>query len=578
MKKLLPFLKPYVKESVISPLFKLLEAGFDLMVPILVKDMIDTGIANGDKPHIWALCGVLVLFALVGLACSITAQYFAAKAAVGFGTELRSSLFRHIQKFSYAQTDTAGTSTLITRMTADVNQVQTGVNMTLRLLLRSPIIVFGAMILAFTVNAECAWIFVIAIPLLAVAVFSVMLLGIPLYRKVQQNLDRVTSLTRENLNGVRVIRAFRKEQDEINRFEDANRAHNQIQNHVGKISALMNPITLLLVNGALIALLLTGAIRVDNGSMTTGDVFALTNYMSQILVELIKFADVIITVNKSLACAARIESVLESPAGMESAPRSTADEADAAGSAVCFRNAGLTYEGNAAPSVSGINLTVRPGETVGIIGSTGSGKTSAVNLIPRFYDATEGTVLVNGKDVRSYNPEELRERIAVVPQKAVLFRGTVRSNLLWGNGDATDEELWQALELAQAKDFIKQKPGGLDAPVTQNGQNFSGGQRQRLTVARALVRRADILILDDSSSALDYATDAALRAALRQLPNRPTVFLISQRTASIQHADQILVLEEGRPVGLGTHSELLSSCSVYREIYESQFRKGGAEA
>ena len=576
MKKLLPFLRPYAKESVLSPLFKLLEAGFDLLVPIIVKDMIDTGIANADRPHIWILCGVLAVFAVVGLACSLTAQYFAAKAAVGFSTGLRSALFSHIQKFTYAQTDRAGTSTLITRMTADINQTQTGVNMTLRLLLRSPIIVFGAMILAFTVNAECAWIFVVVIPLLAAVVFSIMLAGIPLYRRVQQNLDRVTAQTRENLNGVRVIRAFRKEQEEIDRFEVANAEHNRVQNRVGRISALMNPFTLLIVNGGLIALLLSGAVRVDSGIMTKGEVFALTNYMSQILVELVKFADTIITVNKSLACAARIEAVLETPVGMEIAERP--EEPSASGSAVCFRNAGLTYADNAAPSVSGIDLTVFPGETVGIIGSTGSGKTSVINLIPRFYDATEGSVSVNGKDVRSYDPEVLREKIAVVPQKAVLFRGTVRSNLLWGNGNATDAELWEALERAQAKEFIEQKEGGLDAPVAQNGRNFSGGQRQRLTIARALVRKAEILILDDSSSALDYATDAALRSALRNLPERPTVFLISQRTASIQHADRILVLEEGRPAGIGTHEELLQSCPVYREIYESQFRKGGETA
>ena len=577
MKKLLPFLKPYTKESIISPLFKLFEAGFDLLVPIVVKRMMDEGIPAGDRAQIWRLCGVLVLFALAGIACSLTAQYFAARAAVGFGAGLRSALFRQIQGFSYEQTDKAGTSTLITRMTADINQMQTGVNMTLRLLLRSPIIVFGAMILAFTVNVSCAWVFVVVIPLLAAVVFGIMLAGIPLYRRVQQNLDRVTSITRENLNGVRVIRAFRKEREETDRFEQANAAHNRIQNHVGRISALLNPVTMLIVNGGLIALLLSGAVRVEGGSMTTGDVFALTNYMSQILVELVKFADVIITVNKALACASRVESVLDMPVGME--VLDIPADPSAAGSAVCFRDAGLTYAGNAAPSVSGIDFTVRPGETVGIIGSTGSGKTSVVNLIPRFYDATEGAVLVNGRDVRSYPPGELRDRVAVVPQKAVLFRGTVRSNLLWGNGNATDEELWQALELAQAKDFIQQKPGGLDAPVSQNGRNFSGGQRQRLCIARALVRSsADILILDDSSSALDYATDAALRAALRHLPGKPTVFLISQRTASIQHADRILVLEEGRPVGLGSHAELLEGCPVYREIYESQFRKGGESA
>ena len=575
MKRLLPYLKPYTKESIISPLFKLLEAIFDLMVPIIVKSMIDIGIQNGDKPHIWMMCGVLALFALVGLSCSLIAQYFAAKAAVGFSSDLRGALFAHIQGFSYDQTDRIGTSTLITRLTADINQMQSGVNLTLRLLLRSPIIVFGSMILAFTVDVKGAWIFAVIIPLLAVAVFTIMLAGAPLYKKVQQHLDRVTSVTRENLNGVRVIRAFRKEEDEAARFNDANTAHNRMQNHVGKISALMNPITLLLVNCGMIVLLLSGAIRVNNGWITTGAVFALTNYMSQILVELVKFANTIISINKALACAARIESVLDTPNRTEIIPSELCEDPSCS---VCFRHAGLTYAGNAEPSVCGIDLSVRRGETVGIIGSTGSGKTSVIQLIPRFYDATEGSVFVNGRDVRSYDPEELRQKIAVVPQKAVLFRGTVRSNLLWGNDGATDNELWDALERAQAKEFIQQKEGDLDAVVEQGGRNFSGGQRQRLTIARALVRNAEILILDDASSALDYATDAALRQALRTLPHRPTVFLISQRTASIRHADRILVLEDGEPVGIGTHEELLASCEVYREIHDSQFRKGGEEA
>ena len=576
MKKLFPYLKPYTKECIISPLFKLLEAVFDLLVPLVVKLMIDQGITIGNRSQIWKMGGILVLFALVGLGCALVAQYFAAKAAVGFSGKLRSTLFAHIQKFSYTQTDKTGTSTLITRMTADINQVQSGVNMTLRLLLRSPIIVFGAMIMAFNVNAESAWIFVVVIPLLAAVVFSIMFAGVPLYRRVQKNLDKVTSVTRENLTGVRVIRAFCKEQEEMDRFDVANAEHNRMQNVVGRISALMNPLTLLIVNGGMIVLLLTGAIRVENGSMTAGDVFAMTNYMSQILVELVKFASTVITVNKAIACASRVEAVLETPVDVETVEAKEIPEA--IGTAVCFLHAGLTYEGNAAPSVFDINLSVAPGETVGVIGSTGSGKTSVINLIPRFYDATEGCVLVNGKDVRSYDPEELRNNIAIVPQKAVLFRGTVRSNLLWGNENATDEELWSALEAAQAKEFIEAKEGGLDAPVAQNGRNFSGGQRQRLTVARALVKKAEILILDDSSSALDYATDAALRRAIRSLPENPTVFIISQRTASIQHADRILVLEEGRPVGIGTHDSLLDSCPVYREIYESQFRKGGEGA
>lgn len=574
MKKLFPHLKPYTKECVISPLFKLLEAVFDLLVPLIVREMIDTGITNRDKPYVWMMCGILALFAIVGLSCSLIAQYFAAKAAVGFSAKVKTHLFSHIQKFSYTQTDKLGTSTLITRMTADINQLQSGVNLFLRLFLRSPIIVIGAMVMAFTVDFRSAWIFVVVIPLLAIIVFGIIMLSTPLYKKVQQSLDRVTSHTRENLNGVRVIRAFRRERAETESFEEANQAHNQLQNRVGKIAALLNPITLLVVNAGLIVLLLSGAIRVDGGSMTKGDVFAMTNYMSQILVELVKLANTIVTVNKALACASRIESVLDVPVGMERI-EATEKSTDAA---VCFHGVGLTYEGNAAATLHGIDLTVTRGETVGIIGSTGSGKTSIINLIPRFYDATEGEVLVNGLDVRAQDPEELRQRIAVVPQKAVLFKGTVRSNLLWGNENASDEELWLALERAQAKDFILKKDGGLDAPVEQNGRNFSGGQRQRLTIARALVRNAEILILDDSSSALDYATDAALRSALRSLPNRPTVFIISQRTASIRHADRILVLEDGHSVGIGTHDELLGSCEVYREIYESQFRKGGEGA
>ncbi len=588
MKKLLPRFRPYTKECIISPLFKLLEALFDLFVPLVVKQMIDRGIGTEDRGYIWTMCGVLVLFALVGLACALTAQYFAAKAAVGFAADLRSDLFAHIQGFSYTQTDRVGTSTLITRMTADVNQVQTGVNMTLRLLLRSPIIVLGAMILAFTVNARSAVTFVVVIPLLALVVFGILLAGIPLYRRVQQNLDRVTSHTRENLNGVRVIRAFRLERREPDRFEEANRAHNHIQNHVGRISALMNPLTLLLVNGGLIVLLLSGAVRVDEGIMTKGDVFALTNYMSQILVELVKLASTILTVNKALACASRIQTVLDMPASesglaerddsFDRASISSPARAQKGQEAVAFRDVSLTYDGNAAPSLSDITFSAYAGETIGIIGSTGSGKSSLINLIPRFYEATDGSVSVNGVDVRTYDTEDLRSRIAVVPQKAVLFQGTVRSNLLWGNENATDEELWQALEWAQAKEFVMQKEGGLDAPVSQNGRNFSGGQRQRLTIARALVRRSEILILDDSSSALDYATDAALRASLKALPYAPTVFLISQRTASIRHADRIIVLEDGAPVGIGTHDSLLASCPVYREIYDSQFRKGGEGA
>ena len=577
MKKLLRYLKPYTKESIMAPLFKLLEAGFDLMVPFVVRKIMDDAIPAGNTAQIWQLCGVLVLFALVGLACSITAQYFAARAAVGFGTDLRQALFRHIQRYSYGQTDSAGTSTLITRMTADVNQLQTATNHTLRLLLRSPIIVIGAAVFAFLVNAKGAVTFVVVIPLLAVVVFSIMLGGVPLYRKVQKGLDRVTSLTRENLTGVRVIRAFRKEQEETERFDQANKLQTAMQNTVGKIAALMNPLTLLIIDGGIIALLLSGAIQVNGGTMTKGDVFALTNYMSQILVELVKLANTIIMINKGVASAARMEAVLDTPVGM---PVDTAlpAPAGAAGTAVAFDHVGLTYSEGADPSLTDITFTAAPGETIGIIGSTGSGKTSVVNLIARFYDATEGTVAVDGVNVKARNPEQLRAEIGMVPQKAVLFRGTIRSNLLWGRENATDDELWQALEEAQAKEFVAEKEGGLDAPVSQNGKNFSGGQRQRLTIARALVRKPSILILDDSSSALDYATDAALRAAIRGLDYHPTVFLISQRTASLQHADRILVLDDGRQVGLGTHDELLRTCGVYREIYDSQYKKEGADA
>lgn len=572
MKKLLKYLKPYTKESIISPLFKLLEAIFDLLVPIVVKQIIDSGIPQKNTGYIAGCFGILIAFAVIGLTCALIAQYYAAKAAVGFSTGLRRDLFAHIQGFSYEQTDQIGTSTLITRMTADVNQLQSGVNMTLRLFLRSPIIVFGAMIMAFTVDVKSAWIFVLVIPLLAAVVFSIMLGSIPLYRKVQKNLDTVTGLTRETLTGVRVIRAFRKESDEIARFSEANEEHFRIQNFVGKLNALMNPLTLVLVNAGTILLLWSGAIQVNVGNMTQGEVVAMTNYMAQILVELVKFANTIFLVNKALACAKRVESVFEIPTGMDTV---TSDVAEPSDHAVTFRDVSLTYANNADASLKHISFSADRGDTVGIIGSTGSGKTSVINLIPRFYDATEGAVLVNGLDVRAYDTEELRGMIAIVPQKAVLFRGTVRSNLLWGNENATDEELWQALELAQAKAFIEEKEGGLDAPVTQGGKNFSGGQRQRLTIARALVRKAPILILDDSSSALDFATDAALRSALKALPYHPTIFIISQRTSSIGHADKILVLEDGQAVGLGTHETLLASCDVYKEIYDSQFRKEG---
>lgn len=577
MKQLLSYLKPYTKETIISPLFKCLEAVFDLLVPIVVKLIIDVGIAGEDMEYVGRMVLLLCGLAVIGLTCSLIAQYFAAKAAIGFSTDIRRDLFAHIQHLSYTETDGIGTSTLITRLTGDVNQVQSGINMTLRLLLRSPIIVFGAMVMAFTVNAQSAWIFVIVIPLLSIVIFSILLKNIPLYKKVQKDLDHVTSATRENLHGVRVIRAFCKEQEEIDRFHQLNEEHNRSQNFVGKISALMNPLTLIIVDAGIIALLLSGAKLVEIGSMSQGDVVAMTNYMTQILVELVKLANTIFTVNKALACADRVQQVFEIPAGTEVFPAPKATVSDDP-SAVRFQNVSLTYKGNSGKTLENINFDVPKGSTVGIIGSTGSGKTSLVNLIPRFYDATEGTVCVNGRDVRTYEPDELRNLIAIVPQKAVLFSGTVRSNLLWGKSDATEEELRSALEAAQAKDFVDQKPLGLDEPVSQGGKNFSGGQRQRLTIARALVRQAEILILDDSSSALDYATDAALRTALKNLPYHPTVFLISQRTSSIRHADQIVVMEDGVPVGIGTHEELLATCNVYKEIHESQYRKGGEPA
>ena len=572
MKKLLKYLKPYTKECIISPLFKLLEAIFDLLVPLVVKTIIDDGIAAGDKSVIGSCFGILVAFAAVGLTCSLIAQYFAARAAVGVSTDLRRDLFAHIGKFSYAQTDSVGTSTLITRLTGDVNQVQSAVNFTLRLLLRSPIIVLGAAAMAFFVDVKGAWVFAVVIPVLAVIIFSIMLKTTPLYAKVQKNLDTVTGVVRENLLGVRVLRAFRKEEDEITRFSAANEEHNRVQNFAGRISALMNPLTLVVVNAGVIVLLASGAKLVQIGDMSQGDVVALTNSMAQSLVELVKFAMTVFTVNKALASADRVHAIFDTPVGMETLDdNKTYGDAD---EAVCFEKVSLTYAGDAEETLSGINFVALRGQTVGIIGSTGSGKTSLVNLIPRFYEATKGRVLVNGRDVRSLDVDALRESIAIVPQKAVLFSGTVRSNLLWGKADATEEEMWQSLERAQAKEFILQK-NGLDEPVSAGGKNFSGGQRQRLTIARALIRGAEILILDDSSSALDYATDAALRAALHTLPNSPTVFIISQRTSSIRHADLILVMEDGRLVDQGKHEELLSRCEVYREIHESQFKKGG---
>ena len=575
MKKLLFYLKQYRRESILGPLFKLLEATFELFVPLVVAAVIDRGIFNNDTEYIVRMCLVLVALGAVGLAFSVTAQYFAARAATGFVKQVRHALFAHIQQLSYAQLDHVGASTLVTRMTSDVNQVQNGVNLTLRLLLRSPFVVFGAMVMAFTIDVPSAMIFVVTIPVLSVVVFGIMLACIPLYKKVQQKLDRVLAATRGNLTGVRVLRAFCKEEEEQAAFAARNEELTATQKFVGRISALMNPVTYVIINLAIIALIRTGAIRVEAGLLTQGSVVALYNYMSQILTELIKLANLIINITKSVACGNRIQSVLEIAPDMPVEPQLPAGDAALE---VQLDNAGLTYPGAADAALSGVELRVRPGETVGIIGGTGCGKSTLVQMIPRFYDATEGAVRVEGRDVRAWQPEKLRARIGIVPQKAVLFHGTIRDNLLWGNPNADDEALWAALRTAQAEEVVRGKPEGLDAIVEQGGRNFSGGQRQRLTIARALVRRPAILILDDSASALDFATDAALRRALRELQPTPTIFIVSQRTSSLQHADQILVLDDGRPVGLGRHEELLQSCGVYREIYDSQFKKEAGQA
>ncbi len=578
MKIFLRCLGMYPKESILAPLFKLLEACFDLCVPLVVAAIIDKGIGGENTALVWQLCGVLVLLAFIGLAWAITAQYFSAKAAVGSAARLRHDLFAHMQSFTYAQTDRVGTSSMITRMTSDINQLQSGVNITLRLLLRSPIIVFGAMIMAFTIDVKLALIFVAAIPLLAVVVFGVMLGGIPLYRKVQTRLDRVTAVTRENLSGVRPVRAFCKEDEEISRFSVANREQTSLQNKAGILTAIMNPVTYIIVNLAVILLIREGAFAVDGGNITQGQVVALVNYMGQILVELVKMATSIFTVTKAVACGNRIGAVLDMPTGMAVIPSPDGTPAPAPDAlAVAFEGVSLTYEGGGEPSLQDVTFTATRGQTVGIIGGTGSGKSTLVNLIPRFYDATAGTVTVNGRDVKSYDPADLRTRIGVVPQKAELFKGTIRSNLCWRKENATDDELWAALEAAQAADFVRQKEGGLDAPVEQKGRNLSGGQRQRLTIARALVGEPEILILDDSASALDFVTDAHLRKALRDLPSKPTTFIISQRTSSIRAADLILVLDDGRVVGMGKHDHLLTTCEVYREIHESQFKGGEAQ-
>ena len=572
MKSLFAYMKDYKKECVLGPLFKLLEASFELMVPLVMAAVIDVGIANGDRGYIGRMCLVMAALGVIGLVCSITAQFFAAKASVGVAAKLRHALFAHIQELSFTEMDTAGTSTLITRMTSDINQVQNGLNLALRLLLRSPFVVFGAMVMAFTIDVPAALVFVVAIPLLAVVVFGVMLWTMPRYKKVQAGLDRVLGNTRENLTGVRVIRAFGREEAETGRFETENNALTKLQEHVGRVSALMNPVTYVIINLATVVLIWVGAVQVDTAIITQGAVVALINYMSQILVELIKLANLIINITKALACVSRVQGVLDTESSME-APQALSNVVEQNQERVTFRNVALTYQGAGAASLSGLSFSVKPGETVGVIGGTGSGKSSLVNLIPRFYDATQGDVLVDGHNVRDYPLASLREKVGVVPQRAVLFTGTIRDNLKWGKPDATDEELWQALETAQARDFVEEKPGGLDEPVSQGGKNFSGGQRQRLTIARALVRKPEILILDDSASALDFATDARLRKAIRQMEGGPTVFIVSQRASSIRYADKIIVLDDGEAVGIGTHEELLKHCEVYREIFESQFQR-----
>ena len=580
MKRLMMYLKDYKKESILAPLFKLLEAFFELMVPLVMANIIDYGISNRNMGYIGKMGLLLLLLGVVGLASSITAQFFAAKAAVGFSTQLRQALFDHIEDLSFTDIDKAGTSTMITRMTSDVNQVQSGINMTLRLFLRSPIIVFGAMIMAFTIDVKCALIFVVAIPLLSVVVFGIILSTIPMYKKVQSKLDQVLGITRENLTGVRVIRAFHQEAKEADRFRENNEALSAMQIFVGKISACMNPVTYIIVNGAIIALIYTGAVQVNIGNLSQGEVVAIINYMNQILVELVKLANLIVTMTKALACAERVASVFDigaDAAYVEAQDQKLADKVDKSAPFLDFKHVSLTYQGAGAPTLQDMNFTVNRGDTVGIIGGTGSGKTSLVNLIPGFYPATEGEILLEGRDIRTMSDEELRGRIGVVPQKAVLFKGTIRSNLQWGKPDATEEEMWKALELAQASEVVDGKPGKLDATVAQNGKNFSGGQRQRLTIARALVRNPEILILDDSASALDYATDAKLRAAIRTLEDKTTTFIVSQRASTIRHADKIIVLDDGEIAGMGTHDELLKDCTVYQEIYYSQYpeQRGG---
>ena len=571
MKKLWKYMRDYRREGILAPLFKLLEASLELLVPLVMAQIIDTGIANGDRGFILSRCGILAVLAAVGLVCSITAQYFAAKASVGFAAKLRSTLFKHIQSLSYSKLDTQGTGTLIARITGDINQVQSGMNLALRLLLRSPFVVFGAMIMAFTIDVKAALVFVVTIPLLSIVVFGIMLWSIPMYKKVQARLDKVLGITRENLSGVRVIRAFCKEDEERREFGERNAALTKLQLIVGRVSAAMNPATYIMINLGIAVLIYVGALRVDSGILTQGQVVALYNYMSQILVELVKLASLIITITKALACAGRVSAALDVESDMHGAdtmPREIDTDEE-----VRFENVEFGYATGGEPALSGISFSVKKGETMGIIGGTGSGKSSLVSLIPRFYDATGGHVYIKENDVKDYPLGALREMVGMVPQKAVLFKGTIRENLRWGNADATEEEMERALSDAQALEIVKAKPEGLDSPVAQNGKNLSGGQRQRLTIARALIKKPEILILDDSASALDYATDLALRRSLAALSYKPTVFIVSQRASSILHADKIAVLDEGKMVGLGTHDELMQTCPVYREIYYSQYEQ-----
>ena len=572
MKKLLYFMKDYKKESVLAPLFKMLEAFFELFVPLVVASIIDDGIVPKDSEHIIRMCLLLLVLAAVGLTCSITAQYFAAKSAVGAATGIRSELFTHIQTLGYEEMDMVGTSTLITRMTSDINQVQNGINLVLRLFLRSPFIVFGAMIMAFTIDVKAAMIFVVAIILLSIVVFGVMFITKPLYKKVQSGLDTILGTTRENLTGVRVIRAFHQEQAEYNKFLAENEELTSLQKFAGKISGLTNPLTFIIINFAILVLIHTGAVRVSLGTLSQGQVVALYNYMSQILVELIKLANLIISVTKAMACFNRIQDVFHIEPSMKEGTKTVA----AAGNttpAVEFKNVSFTYAGGGDHAVENISFKAMPGQTIGIIGGTGSGKSTLVNLIPRFYDVSEGEVDIAGKNIQDYTYGSLRNTISVVPQKAQLFAGTIRDNLTFGCPDATEEQIEEALAISQAKEFVDTKEGRLDAKIEQGGKNLSGGQRQRLTLARALVPQSDILIMDDSASALDYATDARLRKAIQDMKRKPTVFIVSQRTSSIQNADMILVLDDGKIAGQGTHEQLLKSCNIYREIYETQFKK-----